>query len=85
MKHKQRCSDVTYRQGVIEVTSGIHDGFVNLELWNIHPDFEISSESLCDIPEEQFTGNCEIEMNLAQAEALANAILGAVDSIRDDR
>jgi hypothetical protein len=48
---KIHCKDITYRSGFVEVTPGIHDDHVNLEIWNIDPDrasMIVDEDSLAD-------------------------------------
>lgn len=72
---KIKCDGVNYRKGFIEVSGNIHEGFINLEVWRIHPDTDISSDMAFDeIPDEAFTSNAELELSLENAEELLNAL-----------
>jgi hypothetical protein len=75
-----RCNDIGYRQGFIEVASGIHPQHVNVEIWNVHPDLNISGLSLTDsdISDQEIIGNTELELSLSQANALVEALRIAI-------
>jgi hypothetical protein len=75
-----KCNDIPYRQGFIEVASGIHPHHVNVEIWNVHPDRDISGLSLTDqaISDKEIIGNTEIELNVSQASALIEALRNAI-------
>jgi hypothetical protein len=73
-------NDISYRQGFIEVIAGIHPLHVNLETWNIHPEFQISGKSIRadDIPDEAIIGNTELELSLEQARVLMQYLQVAI-------
>ncbi|WP_140637480.1 hypothetical protein [Methylibium rhizosphaerae] len=75
-----KCNDISYRQGFIEVAAGIHPHHVNVEVWNVHPDRDISGLSLGDqaIADNEIIGNTEIELSVAQASALIEALRNAI-------
>ena len=75
-----RCNGVPYRQGFIQVASGIHPQHVNVEIWNVHPDRDISNLSLTDqaVSDEAIVGNTEIELSVTQANALIEALRAAI-------
>lgn len=79
-----KCNNVNYRKGYIEVVSGIHEGCVNLEVTNIHPDVDIadSASGYSDMPDEAFVGNTEIELNIEEAEELVRLLQEAVAKLR---
>lgn len=74
-----RCTGIPYRQGLMEISVGIHAKHVNLETWNIAPDLPVP-----DLPRqlldrsEVVTGSTEIELSRAQAEALIKALQEAL-------
>jgi hypothetical protein len=81
-----RCNDIQYRQGFIEVEPKIHANCINLEVWNIDSNINISLISSLDVlPEDAaITGNTEIELNLAQAVELISKLQFAVAQINSD-
>jgi hypothetical protein len=78
------CNGISYRKGFIEMSRDIHDGFLNLEVWNVDPELDISSGALKfeDIPEAGFTGNTEIELTLENAEELLRVLRDFIDETR---
>ncbi|WP_308365350.1 MULTISPECIES: hypothetical protein [unclassified Microbulbifer] len=77
---KIKCSGIKYRQGFVEVGSGVHDGFVNLEVWTVQPDssnFESASE-LAEVPEHEISSNSEIELDVEQAKSMVAEIQKAI-------
>lgn len=84
---KIKCNNIDYRKGYIEVTPGIHDRCVNIEVWEIHVDIDLA---ITDIDEDSFPGkaviaNTEIEMNIAEAEELVNALQLSINKMRNRR
>ena len=79
-KSSIRCNAVSYRKGFIEVAAGIHTGSINLECWNIHPDIEITASDIRDLdfPDDAVTGNVELELAVADAEKLVEALQAAI-------
>ena len=79
---KIRCNGVAYRQGFLEVTSGIHPRHINLEVWNVHPDTDLANRAFDDaeIPDEAIVANTEIELNVQQAKALIAALQASIDA-----
>lgn len=75
-----RCSGIPYRQGFVEVSAGIHAQYVNVEIWNVHPDQDISSLSSVDqaASEKAIVGNTEVELSISEANALIEALRKAV-------
>ncbi|MDD4911764.1 MAG: hypothetical protein PHP57_05665 [Sideroxydans sp.] len=78
-----KCTGVPYRQGWIEVTSGIHGGFVNLEVWNVTPEVDISplASELALLTDDQIVGNTEVELSVALAKELVAALESAIKAI----
>lgn len=74
-----RCTGVSYRQGLMEVSVGIHAEHVNLETWNIAPHLPVPEgpRQLFD-RSDVVTGSTEIELSRAQAEALIKALQEAL-------
>lgn len=74
------CKDISYRSGFVEVSSGIHDGHVNLEIWNTHPDRVaiIREDSLND---EDVVAVTEIELNVPQAKELIRQLQLAISNL----
>jgi len=83
--NKIRFNDVLYRQGFLEVTANIHPGHINLETWEIHPDFDISGQEFDDvaITDEAVIANTEIELNIKQARALIARLEAAIAHASD--
>ncbi|KZN39396.1 hypothetical protein N480_00775 [Pseudoalteromonas luteoviolacea S2607] len=81
-----KCNSINYRKGYIEVLGGIHDECINLEVWNIHPDVDITSAGLGDesFPENAVASNTEIELSLEKAELLIEQLTLAVNKIREN-
>jgi hypothetical protein len=79
MPEKIMCNDVRYRQGFVEVAN-VHAGCVNLEVWNVHPDTEITAASLESpaISDAAVIGNSEIELSLTQAKLLVLFLQAAI-------
>lgn len=82
-----RCTGIRYRQGYVEVLPNIHEGYINLETWNIHPDMDISGPSCAikSIPEDGFVGNTEIELSIHEAEALVQLLQSAINIAKSGR
>lgn len=81
-----RCNAVSYRQGFIEITPGIHDGCVNIECWDVFSGHDISqivNFRNCDLPYDAFQGSSELELDLPTAEALVEAIRAAILVVRN--
>lgn len=82
-----KCSGVPYRQGFIEVTPAIHEGYVNIETWDINPSVDLESlhwVSLVDLADDDVSSNTEVEMTIVNAKKLATAINDAIDRIEND-
>lgn len=83
------CRNISYRSGFVEVLPNIHPGHINIEVWNIHPDFSQPAADIGDdsIPDEDVTGNTEIELDIEQAKklvALLNRAIGAAEKQTGD-
>lgn len=80
------CDNVDYRKGFIEVSDDIHEDLINLEVWSIHPDIDISvSKSVFgELPDEAFTGNVEIELNVDEAQLLVNSLQEAIARLKNE-
>lgn len=78
------CNDISYRSGFVEVLPNIHRGHINLEVWNLHPDFRHSEAdaSIADasIRDEAVTANTEIELNISQARRLIELLSVAIEA-----
>lgn len=74
-----RCDTISYRQGFIEVQSQIHPGKVNIEVWQVDPDVNISGTWVSDdsISDDNITGNTELELTPSQTRSLAESLLAA--------
>ena len=79
-----KCNSIEYRKGYIEVRGDIHSDCVNMEVWNIHPDVNISSIDLGDnsMPDEAVTANTEIELSIQKAEDLVLQLTKAIEVSR---
>jgi len=73
---KIKCNTIDYRQGFIEVLGNIHANCVNLEVFWIHPEIDLSKKGLAfnEIPDKCFTGNVELELSLKNVKELLAAI-----------
>ncbi|MCA2015606.1 hypothetical protein LDJ79_05750 [Vibrio tritonius] len=81
---KIKCNNIEYRKGFIEVMTNVHEGFVNIEAWNIHPAYDLSKvdEFGVDFLDDNVTGNVEIEMNVLEVESLIAALNEAVSVMK---
>lgn len=68
----------------MEIIPGIHDGCINLETWNVHPDVDISNLDLVDkqFPDNGVIGNTELELSIETAEHLIEVLKAAVHQIK---
>lgn len=82
---KIRCNGVRYRQGFLEVLPNVHPEHINLEIWNIHPERDISTVSLesASISDDSIIANAEIELSLQQANALVEMLQVAIQKVKD--
>lgn len=81
-----KCMTIPYRKGFIELTPGIHEGCINLEIWEINAESDIDDCSWVDdesFDDSEVTANCEIELSLAEAQMLAEMIQRGVDTARE--
>lgn len=75
------CKDITYRSGFVEVTPGIHNDHVNLEIWNIDPDrasMIVDEDSLAD---EDVIAATEIELSVLQTKELIRQLQLAISKL----
>ena len=81
---KIKCNSVNYRQGYVEVESGIHEGCVNLELTGIHPEIDITNISLGsgELSDDAFISNVELELNLDEAQLLVTLLQDAISNLK---
>ena len=77
---KIKCNNVEYRKGYIEVSPNIHDGFINLETWDIDPEIDLSKIDIDDdnFPENAVTANTEIELSVKETEELISKLQEAL-------
>lgn len=75
-----KCNGIAYRQGFVEISAGIHPQHVNVEIWNVHPDQNLSSLSRVDevATDNAIIGNTEVELTISEANALIEALRKAV-------
>lgn len=80
-----RCDSIRYRQGFIEVSAGIHTGCINVEAWDIKPDFDISEADVRgeDFPDDSLQANTELELDVETAEQLVAALQLAIHEIKE--
>ena len=71
-----KANTINYRKGFIEVIKNIHEGCINIETWNIHPDKDIETISLGDgkLSDDDVVGVTEIELSLSEARALISLL-----------
>ncbi len=83
---KIKGNNVDYRKGYIEVIPNIHECFINLEVWNIHPDFDLSKIDMSneEFPDNGITSNTEIEININEAEALINILQESITKVKEN-
>ena len=80
---KIKCDNIDYRKGYVEVGSGIHDGYINIEMWDISPEADLKNT---DIDDENFQdnyiqGNTEIEMSISEANDLVSRLKKAISEV----
>ena len=82
---KIKCNNINYRKGYIEVIPNIHDGCVNLEIWDVHVDVDLSKTELGDddFPEDGITANTEIELNVKEVEELITQLQSALKEAKE--
>lgn len=80
-----KCNFIKYRKGYIEVLGSIHKGCVNLEVWNIHPNIDITEIDLGDksMTDDAVTANAEIELTTKEAETLVQQLTEAIKVARE--
>ena len=78
-----KCAAIEYRSGYIEVSSGIHPNCINIETWNAGPGVDVSAVDVRDaaFPEDGVQGNTELELDIATAKKLIEALQLAIDSL----
>lgn len=80
-----KCNSIKYRKGFIEVLGNIHIDCINLEVWNIHPDIDITdTDDLADdlISDKDVIANTEIELAIEKAELLVQQLSKAIKVVR---
>ena len=77
---KIKCNNINYRKGYIEVIPNIHEGYINLEIWNIHPDVDLSKTDIKseNFPDSGVTSNTEIEISINEAEVLISKLQDSI-------
>jgi hypothetical protein len=78
---KIHCKDVSYRSGFVEVSPGIHDGHVNIEIWNVHPDRAPMIEDEVSLIDLDVVGVTEIELSVPQAKELVRQLQLAISKL----
>jgi hypothetical protein len=78
---KIHCKDISYRSGFVEVSPGIHDDHVNLEIWNVHPDRAPMIEGEDCLVEEDIVSVTEIELSVPQAKELVRQLQVAISKL----
>jgi len=78
---KIHCKDIPYRSGFVEVSPGIHDDHVNLEVWNIHPDRISMIKNEDYLSDEDVVAVTEIELNIPQAKELIQQLQFAISKL----
>ncbi|MFC3195336.1 hypothetical protein ACFODZ_13870 [Marinicella sediminis] len=79
-----KANTINYRKGFIEVTPAIHDGCINIEAWNIHPDKDIKNISIGmdQLADDDVVGNVEIELNEDEVRALIAMLEKSMDRVK---
>ena len=79
-----KCNTIEYRKGFVEVRANIHDDNINIEVWNIDPDVNITNVSLGDysLKDESIIANTEIELSIINAEDLILQLQEAINVSR---
>lgn len=74
------CNDILYRQGFIQVETGIHADHINVEVWNVRLDTDITGKTRAgDLDDEDaIQANTEIELNVDQAKSLVAQLQDAI-------
>lgn len=66
------------------MSENIHNGFINIETWCVHPDCDIENMDLMDdnLPNEAVIGNTEIELSIEEAKDLVSYLQIAITAAR---
>ena len=75
-----KCRSVAYRQGFIEVTPNIHMGLVNLEIWGVRAECDLSSIELDgdELTDSDVEANCELELSADEVRRLIDQLQQAL-------
>jgi hypothetical protein len=77
-KNLIKCNSVRYRQGYIEVLSAIHDGCINIETQQVHPDRDLTNIKFDSLTDDEFIAITEVELSVNEAEELVEKLLEAI-------
>ena len=81
-----KCNSVEYRKGYIEIAPNIHPNCVNIELWEISAEKDISTLNFDDedsFIDEDVIANIELELNVQEAKALINKLSNAIKAVEN--
>jgi len=67
---KIHCKDISYRSGFVDVNPGVHDGHVNLEIWNVDPDRSSKIVAEGSLTDDDVVAVTEIELSVTQTKEL---------------
>ncbi|MFT4929960.1 MAG: hypothetical protein ACI8WB_006095 [Phenylobacterium sp.] len=74
-----KCNSINYRQGYIEVLGNIHDGCINIETTQVHPDVTNLDSNTISLADEDITASTEVELSINEAEILVEQLLTAIN------
>ena len=76
------CDNVEYRKGVIELSADIHPGLINLEVFGVKSDVDLSVAPSPNFDLEELVKNrTEVELSLLQAKELSEQLQNAISII----
>ena len=78
---KIHCKDISYRSGFVEVSPGIHDDHVNLEVWNVDPDRAPMILGESSLTNEDVVFVAEIELSVLQTRELIRQLQLALSKL----
>lgn len=80
---KIKCDNIDYRKGYVEVSSGIHDGCINLEIWEVSAEVDLKNIEIDDenFSDDYIHANTEIEMSISEANDLVVRLQKAINDV----
>jgi len=81
-----KCNSVEYRKGYIEVAPNIHPNCINIELWEISAEKDISNLNFDDensFVDKDVVANIELELSIQETKALISKLSKAIKSVEN--